>query len=666
MDLPKAKQRAEDLTKLLNEHGHRYYVLDDPIVPDAQYDQWMKELVDLEAAYPELITPYSPTQRVGAEPLPYFEKVEHASPMLSLGNAFSEDDLREFDERIKKAAGEDQVAYVCELKIDGLAVSIQYQNGYFHRGATRGDGQTGEDITQNLKTIHALPLSLTQPETIEVRGEAYMPKKAFEQLNQKREQQGETLFANPRNAAAGSLRQLDPKLAAERSLSIFLYSMGQKDEARFQTHTEVLQFLQQQGFKVNPEYQRVESIEEVLAYVERWSNQRSTLDYEIDGIVIKVDDLRLREKMGNTAKSPRWAIAYKFPAEEAITYLQSIELRVGRTGVITPTAILEPVQLAGTTVKRASLHNEDMIKEKDILLGDQVIIRKAGDIIPEVVGVLYDQRTGNEKPFVMPTECPECDSQLVRLEGEVALRCLNPRCPAHIREGLIHFVSRGAMNIEGLGEKVVTQLFEHGLIKDVADLYQLEPSSLLKLERMGEKSVHNLLQAIELSKQNSLERLLFGLGIRFVGMKGATILAKHFRTMDALIAADRDQLMAIDEIGPKMADSVVAFFAKPEVRQTIEKLRRHGVNLQFRGRTEQNIDHELAGKTVVLTGKLNHFTRDEATRRLEELGATVTKQVSKKTDILIAGEKAGSKLRKATELEIEIWDEKMLLSKISE
>lgn len=666
MDLAKATIRVEELTKLLNEHGHRYYVLDDPIVPDAQYDQWMHELVKLEEAYPALITPESPTQRVGAEPLPHFTKVTHKAPMLSLGNAFSEQDLRDFDERVKKAAGVEQVDYVCELKIDGLAVSILYEAGVYRRGATRGDGQTGEDITQNIKTISAVPLSLPTPDTIEVRGEAFMPKQAFAQLNEARQQNEEPPFANPRNAAAGSLRQLDPKLAAARSLSLFAYSMGQEDDARFQTHSEMLAYLASQRLRVNEHYRLVHSIEEVLAYIEHWTQNRASLGYEIDGIVIKVDDLRLREEMGTTAKSPRWAIAYKFAAEEAMTVMRDIELRVGRTGVITPTAILDPVQLAGTIVKRASLHNEDIIKGKGLLLGDHVIVKKAGDIIPEVVSVLTEQRTGDERSFTMPTDCPECTSQLVRLEGEVALRCVNPSCPAQIREGLIHFVSRGAMNIEGLGEKVVTQLFAHELIRNVVDLYRLDKSSLLALERLGEKSVNNLLQAIEESKQNSLERLLFGLGIRFVGMKGAKILAAHFETIDALAAATAEELEAIDEIGPKMAESVVTYFAKPEVQQIIDGLREVGVNLRYTGPKKPSTSHPLNGKTVVLTGTLHQLSRKEATARLEAFGATVTGSVSKKTDLLIAGEKAGSKLTKATELGIETWDEETFLAKIDD
>ena len=487
MKLEEAKKRVLELHDEINEHNHRYYVLDDPAISDAEYDRLMRELMALEEKFPELKTPDSPTQRVGGEPLPYFEKVEHTAPMLSLGNAFDEQDLRDFDERVRKAAGRQNVRYVCELKIDGLAVSVKYEDGRFVLGSTRGDGITGEDITQNLKTIRSLPLRINEPLSIEVRGEAYMPRRAFERLNRERAENGEPLFANPRNAAAGSLRQLDPKLAARRTLDLFVYEIGQLEGHTVQTHTEGLQFLETLGFKVNPARQTVESVEEMLAFIDKWGKNRPDLPYEIDGIVIKVDELALRKQMGNTAKSPRWAIAYKFPAEEAVTRLLDITLNVGRTGVVTPTAVLEPVSLAGTTVQRASLHNEDLIREKDIRIHDYVVVKKAGDIIPEVVGVLTEKRTGEEKAFSMPEHCPECGSGLVRFEGEVALRCINPECPAQTREGIIHFVSRGAMNIEGLGEKVVTQLFNHGLVRSVADLYYLEKRRFVTAGENGRK-----------------------------------------------------------------------------------------------------------------------------------------------------------------------------------
>lgn len=670
LKLEEAKKRVLELHDEINEHNHRYYVLDDPAISDAEYDRLMRELMALEKKFPELKTPDSPTQRVGGEPLPYFEKVEHTAPMLSLGNAFDEQDLRDFDERVRKAADRQNVRYVCELKIDGLAVSVKYEDGRFVLGSTRGDGITGEDITQNLKTIRSLPLRINEPLSIEVRGEAYMPRRAFERLNRERAENGEPLFANPRNAAAGSLRQLDPKLAARRTLDLFVYEIGQLEGHTVQTHTEGLQFLETLGFKVNPARQTVESVEEMLAFIEKWGKNRPDLPYEIDGIVIKVDELALRKQMGNTAKSPRWAIAYKFPAEEAVTRLLDITLNVGRTGVVTPTAVLEPVSLAGTTVQRASLHNEDLIREKDIRIHDYVVVKKAGDIIPEVVGVLTEKRTGGEKAFSMPEHCPECGSGLVRLEGEVALRCINPECPAQTREGIIHFVSRGAMNIEGLGEKVVTQLFNHGLVRSVADLYYLEKEDLLQLERMGEKSVQNLLEAIEKSKRNSLERLLFGLGIRFVGAKGAKILAQHFKHMDALMEAGMEELLALDEIGPKMADSVVTYMEKPEVRETINRLKEAGVNMEYKGPGADGekavASSPLAGKTVVITGTLQKMSRKEATDLLESLGANVTGSVSKKTDLLVAGEKAGSKLDKAKKLDVTIWDEETLLSHLPE
>ncbi|MCH5586533.1 NAD-dependent DNA ligase LigA [Shimazuella sp. AN120528] len=667
MDFADAKERVESLHQQLLEHNRRYYVLDDPIISDAQYDQLMRELIQLEAEFPELQTADSPTQRVGAEPLPFFEKVEHTTQMLSLGNAFNQEDLIEFDKRIKKATGLDQITYVCELKIDGLAVSVRFEDGIYKLGATRGDGQIGENITQNVKTIRSLPLKLAEPLTLEVRGEAYLPKKEFERINNQRAEKGEPLFANPRNAAAGSLRQLDPKLAAERALDLFFYGMDGESVETFATHQETLQSIRKLGLKVNPEWKVAQNIDEVWGYIEHWQLERSNLGYEIDGIVIKVDEYALRKELGFTAKSPRWAIAYKFPAEEAVSILEDIELRVGRTGVITPTAILHPVVLAGTTVKRASLHNEDIIREKGLLLGDHVVVKKAGDIIPEVVKVITSERTGKETAFHMPTHCPECDSELVRLEGEVALRCINPACAAQIREGIIHFVSRGAMNMERLGEKVVIQLFEHKLVSSIADLYYLQENDLLALPRMGAKSVGNILASIEKSKRNSLERLLFGLGIRFVGSKGAKMIAQHFETMDAIVEATEDDLLAVEEVGPKMAESIVTYFAKPEVKELLNRLKKANVNMSYTGpkvRTNAT-EHPFAGKVFVITGTLDSMTRQEAAERLEQLGAQVTNSVSKKTNYLLAGEKAGSKLTKAQDLGVTILDEKAFLANIS-
>lgn len=668
MDEKSLEKRVQQLHELLNKYNYEYYVLDNPSVPDAEYDKLLNELIEIEKQHPEWVTPTSPTQRIGAEPLPTFQKVRHQTQMMSLANAFSEEDLRDFDRRIQQAIG-DNYSYMCELKIDGLAVSLRYVDGIFSQGSTRGDGTVGEDITANLRTIRSIPLKLKEPYTLEVRGEAFMPKKSFEALNKERAENGEVLFANPRNAAAGSLRQLDPRIAASRNLDVFLYGIGDVGTTGVTTHSSGLELLETLGLKVNKERRVCKSIEDVLKYIEEWTEKRSQLDYDIDGIVIKVDSYAQQEELGSTAKSPRWAIAYKFPAEEVATKLIDIELSVGRTGVVTPTAILEPVQVAGTTVQRASLHNEDLIREKDIMLGDFVIVKKAGDIIPEVVNVLVERRTGDEVAFQMPTHCPECESELVRIEGEVALRCINPTCPAQIREGLIHFVSRTAMNIEGLGEKVISQLFAAELIRDPADLYFLTKEQLLNLERMGEKSVSNLLESIAASKQNSLEKLLFGLGIRHVGAKAAKTLAEHFETIDKLKAATKEELVAIEEIGDKMADAIVTFFESEDLQALIDKLKTAGVNMEYLGPKRnqiENVDSFFNGKTIVLTGKLEQLTRNEAKEKIELLGGKVSGSVSKKTDLVIAGEDAGSKLTKAEQLGIEIWDENRLVEELAD
>ncbi|RSD22542.1 NAD-dependent DNA ligase LigA [Mesobacillus subterraneus] len=667
MDFQSAENKAKDLQNLLNQYAYEYYVLDQPSVPDAEYDRLLRELIEIEEQFPELKTSDSPTQRVGGEILTMFNKVQHAIPMLSLGNAFDEQDLRDFDRRVRQGVG-DNVSYVCELKIDGLAVSLIYEDGMLVRGATRGDGTTGEDITSNLKTIRSLPIRLKEPVSLEVRGEAFMPKKSFEALNKGRKEREEEPFANPRNAAAGSLRQLDPKIVASRNLDVFLYGIANVGDTGIRAHSEGLDYLEKLGFKTNKERRKVDSIEGVIDYVNGWVERRPDLPYDIDGIVIKVDSLDQQEELGTTAKSPRWAIAYKFPAEEVVTTLKDIELSVGRTGVVTPTAILEPVQVAGTTVGRASLHNEDLIREKDIKIGDKVVVKKAGDIIPEVVNVLAEQRTGNEVEFHMPTECPECASELVRIEGEVALRCINPKCPAQIREGLIHFVSRDAMNIDGLGERVVSQLFAEELIKDVADIYKLTREQLLALERMGEKSVSNLLSAIETSKDNSLEKLLFGLGIRLVGAKAAKTIAQEFNTMDQVMQASKEDLTAINEIGDKMADSIVTYFDNDEVKELISELKAVGVNMEYKGPKKvsaEDSDSFFAGKTIVLTGKLEQMGRNEAKEKIEALGGNVAGSVSKKTDLVIAGEDAGSKLTKAESLGIEVWNEERMLEELN-
>lgn len=668
MDMKQAEKRIKELQEVLTQYGYEYYVLDKPTISDHEYDQLLRELISLENQFPQFITPDSPTQRVGGAVLEGFKKVEHRVPMLSLSNAFNEQDLRDFDRRVRQALGEDY-EYVCELKIDGLAISLRYENGKFVQGATRGDGTVGEDITVNLRTVKSIPLKLKENVTIEVRGECFMPKKSFVELNRQREAKGEELFANPRNAAAGSLRQLDPKIAASRNLDVFLYSIGENHVSHIEKHSEFLDYLDQIGLKTNKERKVCPTLDDVLKYVEEWESKRPELPYEIDGIVIKVDRFDQQKKLGYTVKSPRWAIAYKFPAEEVETKLIDVELSVGRTGVVTPTAILEPVRVAGTTVQRASLHNEDLIKEKDIRVGDFVIIKKAGDIIPEVVRPLPEKRTGEEQPFAMPEQCPECGSELVRLDEEVALRCINPKCPAQIREGLIHFVSRNAMNIDGLGEKVITQLFDKNLVSNVADLYKLKYDQLIALERMGDKSVNNLLSAIEASKDNSLERLLFGLGIRHVGAKAARILAEHYEHIDRLMAATEEELQSINEIGEKMANSIVTYFQLPEVKELITELKNLGVNVTYKGpkvsRSEQ-IESAVAGKTIVLTGKLERYSRSEAKEKLEQLGAKVTGSVSKNTDVVIAGTDAGSKLKKAQDLGIEVWNEEQLVELLND
>ncbi|EAD5717862.1 NAD-dependent DNA ligase LigA [Listeria innocua] len=657
------KKRYEELINILDQYSYDYYVIDNPTVEDAEYDQKMQELLKIEEAHPEWVTPESPSKRVGGEVLEGFKKVEHDTPMLSLANAFNRDDLADFDRRIRDKVGDD-ISYMCELKIDGLAVSLQYENGKYKQGATRGDGTVGEDITANLRTIRSIPMKLKKAYSIEVRGEAFMPKRSFQKLNEIREEEGQMLFANPRNAAAGSLRQLDTKIAASRNLDIFLYAVADFGEMGVETHSAGLDMLETLGLKVNKERRLCSNLEEVYAYIDEWTEKRAGLAYDIDGIVLKLNNLEQQRQMGTTVKSPRWSIAYKFPAEEVPTKLLDIELNVGRTGVITPTAVLEPVRVAGTTVSRASLHNEDLITEKDIRIGDTVLIKKAGDIIPEVIKSITEERNGSEEPFRMPKNCPTCDSELVRLEEEVALRCINPKCPAQIKEGLIHFVSRNAMNIDGLGEKVIIQLFSMHLIKDVADLFFLSKEKLLELERMGEKSVTNLLASIEASKQNSLEKLLFGLGIRHVGAKAAKSLAVHFETMDNLKIADKETLTSINDIGEKMADSIVTYFANEEVHDLLEELKRAGVNMTYTGPKLENMSEEelvFAGKTVVLTGKLEKLTRNDAKALIESLGGNVSGSVSKKTDVVVAGSDAGSKLAKAEELAIPIWSEEDLI-----
>ena len=660
------QSRVDVLHQLLNQYSYEYYVQDNPSVPDSEYDKLLHELIDIEANNPEYRTADSPTVRVGGSAQSTFEKVNHDTPMLSLGNAFNKEDLKKFDQRIREQIN--HVEYMCELKIDGLAVSLKYENGKFVQGLTRGDGTTGEDITENLRTIHAIPLKINEARTFEVRGEAYMPRKSFFDLNEAKAQNDEQPFANPRNAAAGSLRQLDSKLAAKRKLSVFLYSVNDFTQFHAHTQSEALDELDKLGFKTNKERERVQTIEEVFDYIEKWTEAREQLTYDIDGIVIKVNDLDQQDELGYTQKSPRWAIAYKFPAEEVITDLLDIELSIGRTGVVTPTAILEPVKVAGTTVSRASLHNEDLIHEKDIRIGDSVVIKKAGDIIPEVIKSVLDRRPQNAEVYHMPTHCPSCSHELVRIEGEVALRCINPKCQAQLVEGMIHFVSRQAMNIDGLGTKIIQQLYENEKIKDVADIFYLTKDDLLPLERMGEKKVNNLLNAIEDAKSNSLEHLLFGLGIRHLGVKASQVIAEKYGTMDDLFNVTEESLIEIYDVGQKLAQSLVTYLENEDIRALINKLKKKHVNMTYKGvkTTELEGHPEFINKTIVLTGKLYQMTRNEASKWLEIQGAKVTNSVTKKTDLVIAGEDAGSKLTKAEQFGTEVWTEDDFVQKQKE
>lgn len=654
-------REMEELRRLLHYHSHRYYVLDAPEIADTEFDRLYQRLVKLEQAYPDLITADSPTQRVGGTPAEGFERVAHSVPMLSLANAFSAEDLLAFDTRVKSGLDGEPLEYVVELKIDGLAINLVYEAGRLLRAATRGDGTEGEDVTTNVRTIKAVPLVLNGqvPPVMEVRGEAYMPRPAFDRLNEERLQAGEALLANPRNAAAGSLRQLDPKVTAARTLDIFVYGMGAREELTVGTHEQTLRFLQELGFKVNPHFKVFKTIEEVIDHCESWAEKRVDLPYDIDGLVIKVNSLAGQRRLGSTAKDPRWAIAFKFPAEQATTIVEDIVVRVGRTGVLTPTAVLRPVRLAGSTVSRATLHNEDYIREKDIKIGDTVIIHKAGEIIPEVISVVFSRRTGEEQSFTIPEICPECGSLVLRIPGESAHKCINSACPAQLREGIIHFVSRDAMNIDGLGQAVVTSLVDAGLIADAADLYTLTAEQVVKLERMGPKSAQNLINAIAVSKQAGLSRLLFGLGIRFVGAKAAATLARHFGDIDFLRQAAEEDLTALDEIGPRIAESVVEYFARPETEQLLTKLAAAGVKLtEEKRRTTEGLP--LSGKTFVLTGTLPTLTRSDAAALIESKGGKVASSVSKKTDYVVAGEEAGSKLDKAQQLGITVLNEQEL------
>jgi DNA ligase (NAD+) len=659
MPVPRAAERAAALRARLDDANYRYHVLDDPQISDADYDALLRELIELEATHPELRTADSPTVRVGAAPTGAFAPYPHVKPMLSLGNAFDGDELRAFDERVRKLSGRSDVGYTCELKIDGLAISLRYDGGAFTGGGTRGDGSTGEDVTENLRTIRSIPLRLrgTGVRHIDVRGEVYFRRSDFDALNARREAAGLPLFANPRNTAAGALRQLDARMTAERRLSFFAYAVGEVDADAFPaTQFGLLAFLREQGFATNPHVARAATIDDVIGYVDRWSVERDTLDYEIDGVVVKVDELALQEQLGSAGKDPRWAIAYKFRAREATTRLVQIGINVGRTGTLNPFAVLEPVQIGGVTVKLASLHNEDDIRRKDIREGDVVLVRRAGDVIPEVVGPVLAERRGELPVFALPTHCPVCGSDVDHPEGEAMARCTNATCPAQRRERVRHFCSRGAMDIEGIGDVLAFALVDSGVVNDVSDLYHLDAERLLTLPRMGEKTVANVLANIEASKSRGLARLLFGLGIRMVGAQNAAILAGDYGSIDALAAAPVADLIRCEGIGEQIAASVALFFEQPPNRAVIERLRAAGVDLTAPKR-ERAPAGPLAGKTLVLTGTLPSLTREEATALIVEAGGKVTSAVSKKTGYVVAGDEAGSKLAKAQELGVAILDE---------
>ena len=649
-------ERMKELVELLNRYATEYYTSDNPSVSDSEYDRLYRELVELEKAHPEQVLPDSPTHRVGGKILDGFEKYTHQYPLYSLQDAFSREELEVFDARVRKEL--DEVTYICELKIDGLSISLTYEQGIFVAGATRGDGSIGENITENLKRVKDIPLSLPEKLDITVRGECYMPRASFDQVNQTRQENGEPEFANPRNAAAGTLRQLDTAVVAKRNLATFLYQ--EASPSTRDSQEKVLNHLEQLGFVVNPRRQLAHSMDEVWEFIQEVGQERDQLPYDIDGVVIKVNDLAGQEQLGFTVKAPKWAVAYKFPAEEKEAKLLSVDWTVGRTGVVTPTANLTPVQLAGTTVSRATLHNVDYIAEKDIRKDDTVIVYKAGDIIPAVLRVVESKRVSEEK-LDIPTICPSCESKLLHFEDEVALRCINPRCPAQIKEGLIHFASRDAMNIAGLGPSIVEKLFAANLVKDVADIYRLTVEDFLLLDGIKDKSAQKLYQAIQSSKENSAEKLLFGLGIRHVGSKASQLLLQSFHSIESLAQADPEEVTSIESLGSVIAQSLQTYFATEGSNILLRELKESGVNLDYKGQTVA-ANAALFGLTVVLTGKLERLNRSEAKNKLESLGAKVTGSVSKKTDLVVAGADAGGKLQKAQELGIEIRDEAWLES----
>lgn len=661
-DVISAEERIKQLRELINYHNYRYYVEDDPEISDYEYDMLYRELVELEQLHPELVTPDSPTQRVGGQADNAFEKVVHEVKMESLNDVFSLEELIDFDRRVRETLGQ-EVTYVVEKKIDGLSVSLEYENGILVRGSTRGDGVVGEDVTQNLKTIRSIPLRLNripgEPDIpyLEVRGEVFMPRRYFQEINRQLEEAGQKLFANPRNAAAGSLRQLDPAVTARRKLDIYVFNVQRITGKSFKTHSESLEYLKRLGFKITPGYAVCRNIQEVIEQIRSIGESRDDLPFEIDGAVVKVDNLEQRDILGSTSKAPRWAVAYKYPPEMKKTKLKDIVIQVGRTGALTPNAVLEPVRIAGTTVSRATLHNEDFIREKDIRVGDTVWIRKAGEIIPEVVEVDFSQRPADSKPFVMPDKCPVCGAPAVREENEAIRRCTGIECPARLFRSIVHYASRDAMNIEGLGPALIEMLLEKGFIRGIPDLYRLKDrrEELVALERMGEKSVDNLLASIERSKTNDLSRLIFGLGIRHIGLRAAQLAARHFGSMDKLMEASMEEILSVEEFGEKMAESLYQFMRQEQTRHTIALLKEAGVQMVSTAPAVQ--EGVFKGKTFVLTGTLPNFTRAQATEIIERLGGKVTGSVSRKTDFVLAGDEPGSKLEKALQLGVKVIDE---------
>ena len=663
---PNSIERLEQLIELLNDYAYHYYVLDKPIASDHDYDELYRELVDIETLHPEWIRPESPTQRVGGQLLEGFKKVSHAQSMYSLGNAFNENEVAAFIERVTNAAS-GPVSFMCECKIDGLAIALTYEAGKLVRGATRGDGTIGEDITHNIRTINSIPLQLRRPISTEVRGEAYMPKAVFAALNAARDEKGEVPLANPRNAAAGALRQIDPKIAKQRQLNAFIYDSILTESFNPMSQEELFNQFSEVGLRTNPLRRLCQTKDQVMDFIHEVGTKRHYLPYDIDGVVIKVNDFHLREALGFTVKAPRWAIAYKFPAEVATTVVRDVEWTVGRTGVVTPTAVMDPVNLAGSVVQRATLHNIDIIADLDVRIADTVHLHKAGDIIPEILEVLVEQRPADSQPLTIPVQCPACQSELIRINDEVALRCQNPLCPAQQLAQLSHFVSRNAMNIVGLGEKVIEQLLNKELVKDAADLYYLTYEELLTLDKIKDRSANKILQAIEESKQQSLERLLFGLGIRHVGAKAAQLVAQKFGTMERIMTATLEEFTSIEGLGIMISQSLVNFFAEEGSHQLIQRLQDAGVQMSYQGVTIEdiaNLSTEWTGKTVVITGSFADYDRKELQAKLESLGAKVTSSVSKKTDIVVAGEAAGSKLTKAQDLGITIYNEAQLLERI--